>query len=76
LGYLLPVVAVSALSTRGKRSPKRRGGATRRKPKVWTTWLRGGESDSPKKSSPKATRPKKGKALGKREKKVRLRIPL
>jgi hypothetical protein len=64
------------LSKKGRKSSRRRGGATRKRPRAWASWARGGGSVLPRKSKTKAAKAKKGKSLGREDKSEKGRIGL
>lgn len=64
------------MSKKGKKSPRRRGGATRKKPRAWASWARGGGSVLPRKSRTRAAKAKKGKTLGREDKSEKGRMRL
>jgi hypothetical protein len=63
-------------SKKGRKSPRRRGGTTRERPRAWASWARGGGSVLPRKSKAKAAKARRGKSLGREDKDKRGRISL
>jgi len=64
------------LSKKGRKSPRRRGGTTMRRPRAWASWAKGGGSVLPRKSKARAAKARRGKSLGKEDKDKRERISL
>jgi hypothetical protein len=73
-GY--PLFGGAFFSKKGRKSPRRRGGTTRKRPRAWTSWARGGGNVLPRKSRAKAAKAKRGKSLGKEDKDKGGRISL
>jgi hypothetical protein len=73
-GY--PLFGGVFLSNKGRKSPRRRGGTTRERPRAWASWARGGGSVLPRKSKARAAKARRGKSLGREDKGERERISL